>query len=242
MGISLGLATLAASLVFGIWYPYPYRDISGGKSLFLLVVAVDVVMGPLLTLAVFNRQKNPRELRLDLAFIGALQLGALAYGLWTVAVARPVHLVFEMDRFRVVHSIDVEPEILKHAPAEWQQLPLMGPTLISVRDFKNSDESMDVTMAALQGLHPSARPDFWQSYEKAKPQILAQAGSLEDLKKKFPDRVVDIDQALATFSSQGRSVDSVGYFPLVSRSSIFWTVLLDKQTAEVIAFVPLDPF
>ena len=53
-GLSVLLAVLAAFLVFIVWYPYPYRDISGGRDLFLLVVVVDVVMGPLLTLTVFN--------------------------------------------------------------------------------------------------------------------------------------------------------------------------------------------
>ena len=67
MGISLGLAARAATLVFGVWYPYPYREVSGGRSLFWMVVSIDVVMGPLLTLAVFNRSKPINALRLDLA-------------------------------------------------------------------------------------------------------------------------------------------------------------------------------
>ena len=53
LGISLLIAALAALLVFGLWYPYPYREISGGRDLFFLVVAVDVAMGPLITLAIF---------------------------------------------------------------------------------------------------------------------------------------------------------------------------------------------
>ena len=59
--ISLALAVAAAALVFGLWYPYPYREISGGRELFLLIVAVDVVAGLLITLAVFNPAKSRRE-------------------------------------------------------------------------------------------------------------------------------------------------------------------------------------
>lgn len=241
-GISLGLATLAAALVFSVWYPYPYREISGGRSLFFLVVAVDVVMGPLLTLVIFNRSKPISELRRDLAIIGVLQLAALGYGLWTVALARPVHLVFEMDRFRVVHAIDVEPEFLSRAPAQWQQLPLTGPTLLSVRDFKNSDERFELTMAVLDGMSIGAQPSMWQDYEKAKPQILARARPLDDLKKRFPAQISDIDQALKSASSTDRPAGSVGYIPLASRDVAFWTVLVDTQTAEVIAFVPINSF
>ncbi|MDO9404071.1 MAG: TfpX/TfpZ family type IV pilin accessory protein [Polaromonas sp.] len=240
LAISLAIALLAALLVFGVWYPYPYRDISGGRNLFLLVVGVDVVMGPLLTLAVFNRKKPIKELRRDIAMVGVLQLAALVYGLWTVAVARPVHLVYEIDRFRVVHAIDVPDELVASAPADLKKLPLTGPTLLSVRAFRDATESMNATMAALQGLPLGARPDLWQTYEVARPQVLATAKPLEDLKRRFPDRVAEIDAALRDVSSAsgGRRI---AYVPMAGRST-FWTVLIDASSAEVLAFVPVDSF
>ena len=238
LAISLVVAALAALLVFLVWYPYPYREISGGRELFLIVVAVDVVMGPLMTLAVFNTAKPRSELRRDLGIIGLLQLAALAYGLWTVAVARPVHLVFEIDRFRVVHAIDVPHELLSLAPPELRRLPLTGPTLLSVRDFKDSKESFEATMAALQGVAIGARPDFWQPYEKAKPQILALAKPLAELKARFPANKKEIDSAL---QASGHVAIGVGYIPMVSRQT-FWTVLIDLNTAEALAFVPIDSF
>ena len=116
--ISLGIALIAALLVFIVWYPYPYRDISGGRELFFIVVTVDVIMGPLITLAIFNPSKGFQVLRRDLLVVALLQIAALTYGLWTVGVARPVHLVFEYDRFRVVHAIDVVPELLSKTPSD----------------------------------------------------------------------------------------------------------------------------
>ena len=241
LSISIVLAVMAALLVFGVWYPYPYREISGGRELFLLVVGVDVIIGPLLTLAIFNLKKPRGELLRDLAIIGLLQLGALAYGLWTVAAARPVHLVFEIDRFRVVHAIDVPPELLAKAPADLQHLPLTGPTLLSVRNFRDSKESFEATMAALQGAALSARPDLWQPYAVAKEQVTARARPLADLKTRFPARVGDIDDALISAGAKSLPASSIGYIPLVGRQS-FWTVLIDSNTAGVIAFVPLDSF
>ena len=108
LGISLCIVALAAVLVFGVWYPYPYREISGGRALFLLVAGVDVVMGPLITLIIFNRAKPRRELITDITVVGVLQVAALSYGLWSVFVARPVHLVFEYNRMSVVHAVDVD--------------------------------------------------------------------------------------------------------------------------------------
>ena len=239
--ISLTVAAAAAWLVFGLWYPYPYREISGGRDLFFIVIAVDVVMGPLLTLAVFNRRKPVRELRRDLAVIGLLQVTALAYGLWTVAVARPVHLVFEIDRFRVVHAIEIDKAEIALAPPGLRQLPWTGPTPVSLRAFQNDKEKIDLTMVALSGLSLSARPALWQSYELAKPQISRAARPLTDLKTRFPQHVGAIDAALKASDAGSRPGQSVGYLPMAGRDK-FWTVLLDLNSTEVIAFVPIDSF
>ena len=238
LALSLAVAALAALLVFGIWYPYPYREISGGRELFLLVVTVDVILGPLITLAVFNRRKPWTELRRDLVMVVLLQLGALGYGLWTVYVARPVHMVFEIDRFRVVHAIDVPVELLDKAPPGVDALPITGPTLLSLRPFKDSKESFDATMAALQGLYLSARPDLWQPYASGIPDILKIAKPVALLKTRFANQAAEIDRVLA---STGRAPQAVVYVPLAGRKS-FWTVFLDPVTAEVLAYMPLDSF
>ncbi|MDI1272057.1 TfpX/TfpZ family type IV pilin accessory protein [Polaromonas sp.] len=239
--LSLTVAALAAWLVFALWYPYPYREISGGRHLFLIVMAVDVIMGPLLTLAVFNRSKPAAELGRDLTVIGMLQVAALAYGLWTVSVARPVHLVFEIDRFRVVHAIDIPDEEMNLAPPEFRRLPWTGPTLLSVRNFRSQQEGSDATLAAVQGFPLGSRPFLWQRYDEAKPQILKVARPLEDLKNRFPDQVGTINAALWSGPDRGTASESVAYVPLAGRDK-FWTVLLDLRTSEVIAFVPIDSF
>lgn len=240
LGVSLAVAFMAAALVFEVWYPYPYREISGGRELFLLLVAVDVVMGPLLTLAIFDRRKSNKVLRRDLTVIGLLQMAALAYGLWTMMLARPVHLVFELDRFRVVHAVDVQPGSLVQAPAEFQRLPLAGPTRLSLREFKDSKESFDATMAAVQGLTLSAQPQLWQSYQKAQAQVVRVSRPLAELKSRFPGRVADIDAALKA-QLPSHPTEVIGYVPMIGRQT-FWTAFIDTKTAEVIGFVPIDSF
>ena len=238
LGLSLVIAVLAGLLVFGVWYPYPYREISGGRELFLILIAVDVILGPLITLAIFNRAKPWSELRRDLAFVVLLQLGALGYGMWTVFVARPVHLVFEIYRFNVAHAIDIQPSLLSLMPAGIEALPITGPTLLSLRPFRNDSEKTNATMAALQGVPLAARPDLWQSYEKGIPDVLKEAKPVALLKSRFPNRVAEINKVLAPFGSAGLAMVTV---PMVGRKS-FWTVFLDPITADVKAFMPLDSF
>ena len=237
--LSLLVAGLAAILVFGLWYPHPYRVVSGGRDLLLLVVAVDVVIGPLLTLAVFNRAKPAAELRRDLAAIAVLQLAALAYGLWTVHLARPVHLVFEYDRFRVVHQIEIPPELHDQAPAGIEVAPLAGPTVIALRPFRSAQEDADMTMQALQGIPLSARPELWAPYATQRSEVLQAAKPLAQLAARFSQRAAEIDAAVRT---TGKPADGVAYLPLVARSAEAWTVLLDARTADILAYLPLDSF
>lgn len=238
VGISAAVALIAALLVFTVWYPYPYREISGGRELFLLVVAVDVVLGPLMTFVIFNRRKPRSELLRDLSMVALIQLGGLGYGLWTVFIARPVHLVFEIDRFRVVHAVDVDPQLLERKHPDIQAMPLLGATMLAVRPFKNSQESFDATMAALQGVNIGSRPDLWQPYSLAKLDVLKVAKPASDLKMRFPARGAEIDAVLL---AKNRRAESMAYVPMMGRNS-FWTSFVDPVTAEVVAFMPLDSF
>jgi hypothetical protein len=238
LGLSLAVALLAALLVFVQWYPYPYRAISGGRELFLILVTVDVLMGPLITLMIFNRAKPRRELRRDLAIVGLLQLAALAYGLWTVFLARPVHLVFEFDRYRVVHAAEVPVELLDRLPPGIDAMPLLGPTMLAVRPFKDENERIEATMVALRGISLSARPDLWESYQAAKPRVLAAARPVVQLKARMPQRAAEID---AVLGSVGRRTEGTSYLPVAGRKSV-WTAFIDPTTAQVVAFMPLDSF
>ncbi len=109
-----------AWLVFSVWVPAPYQGLVQAPQLFIVLLLVDVVCGPLLTAVLANPAKPRKELRLDFALVVLVQLGALAYGLHTIANARPVALVFEVDRFAVVSASQVSAQELSEAPAEAQ--------------------------------------------------------------------------------------------------------------------------
>lgn len=237
LAISLTIATLAALLVFGWWYPYPYRELSGGRQLFALVVAVDVVLGPLITLVIFNAKKTRHHLVMDFTVIGLLQLAALSYGLWTVFVARPVHLVFEYHRMAVVHAVDIEPETLAKAPLGLQQLPLRGPTLLSLRPLRGN-ESIESILLATGGIAQAAQPALWQPYEAARAEILQASRPVGQLKERFASHAGAIDHAVATTGLPSQSLRTL---PLLSRKTA-WTVLIDAQSAQPVGFVPLDSF
>lgn len=231
------LAIMVATLILLIWYPWPYRIISGGDSLLLLVLAVDVVMGPLITLAIFDVRKPRRELRRDLAIIVVLQLGALFYGLHTVYLARPAVLALEGFRFRVTTANDVAAEELPLAPPGLNRLALNGPRLVGVR--VTSADTFDAVSSALEGVDVGSRPKYWRHWDDASRQeALKQAKPVsEALRQKRGDRVA-IEEAVARTS---RSVEELLYLPLLARRTD-WSVLIDKTTGDPVGFAPIDGF
>ena len=91
--ISAVLAVVTLILLLKVWYPPPLFTAEGGNDLLFILIGVDVIIGPLITLIIFKVGK-PR-LRMDLTVIALLQLGALVYGGYVMFVARPVFVVLE---------------------------------------------------------------------------------------------------------------------------------------------------
>lgn len=237
--LSALVAALAAGLVFGVWFPFPYRELVGGRELFLLVVSVDVVCGPLLTLVMFNHLKSRRELVFDLSLVALIQLAALAYGLHTVVQARPVYLAFEVDRFRAVTMADIQHEKLQPELGGLQVIGWGRPRVIGVRSPKDGDEMLRSLELSLSGVDPSVRPDWWVSYESVKTQVLALAKPVADLRQKRPTDVALIDAAVV---DAGVDESRLVWLPVTSFQSTGWVALLDKASAQIVAFAPVDGF
>jgi hypothetical protein len=104
--ISAAIGAAALFVLLRIWYPPPFFTAEGGSELLFILIAVDVVLGPLITLIIFKSGKP--GLRFDLAMIGAIQACALAYGLHVMFVARPVYVVLVLDQFETVRANDLE--------------------------------------------------------------------------------------------------------------------------------------
>ena len=234
--ISAAVAGLAAILVFGVWYPGSFRLMAGGRDLFLLVTSVDVVIGPVLTFAVFNRAKGKKHLARDLAVIGLLQIAALVYGLHTVYIARPVAMVFEVERFRLVTANDVLVEELPKALPEFRELSLNGPRLIGARRPEMGAERNDAMFMGVSGVDVGQRPIFWQPYAQTQTRALERAKPVPALLTQYPKQAEDTRKRLADMRADEATAR---FLPVMARSP--WVAVLDK-TGAVLGYLPLDGF
>lgn len=234
--VSAFVAALAAALVFGLWYPGPFKELAGGTGLFFLVISVDVVLGPLLTLVVFDRRKGWPHLRRDLFVIAVLQTAGLVYGLHTVYVVRPVASVFEVDRLRVVTADSVRTQELPAAPPEYQTLPLTGPWFLSARAPRTEDERKDALFTALEGFDTGQRPSFWQPYALAQNEAVAKSRPLQVLSQRYPEQATVIEAAA---QRAGLSLAQARFLPVMARGD--WVAVLDPS-GNVVSYLPLDGF
>lgn len=239
LGGSAIIAALAAALVFLIWYPHPYELMAGGLGLFQLIISVDVVIGPLITFTIFNRAKPRKELISDLLIVTALQVGALAYGLHTMASARPVGLVFEKDRFRVVATFDVLLNELPRAQREYQQLSWAGPRLMRTADIAPADK-LEALQYALRGNDIGTRPSYWRAWDDvARQEVRTNSKPLTQVSEQGP-QYRDQNVLAAAVAKVGAKSAEVRFIPLLSRY-VAGVVLVDGQSGDVLGFAIFGP-
>jgi hypothetical protein len=238
---SVLVAVLVAALVFGLWFPYPYREMVGGTELFMLVMVVDVVCGPLLTAVIYNPAKRRSQLLTDLGLVVLIQLAALIYGIQTVVQARPMYSVFEVDRFRVVTVADIDTADWAKAEPPWNEPTWLRPKLITVRKTVGNDEQLEAIALALKGKDVSLRPEFWKAWDVETPGlILRRARKLSDLREELSEpKQALLDSAIAR---SGLPPERLRSLPMTSFKNTDWVALIDSQTAKPVAYAPVDGF
>ncbi|NOT84281.1 MAG: hypothetical protein HOP02_05730, partial [Methylococcaceae bacterium] len=105
--ISLAAFSIIFFILFTLWYPEPYFTASGGWQGLKIAASIDLVLGPLLTLIIYNPSKSTRELSLDLSVVACIQTAALIWGVMTIYNQRPVAVVYWEDSFFTVAATDL---------------------------------------------------------------------------------------------------------------------------------------
>lgn len=229
----------AAAMVFWVWYPDPWQGMLGVASIFGIVVLVDLVCGPLLTFILSSPKKSKRERWLDLSLIGMIQVGALTYGLWSVFIARPVVLAFEVDRLFVVTANEIQTELLEQAPDGLRSLPWTGVMKVGLRPATSANEYLNSVAQSVEGVSQSMRPNWWRAYdEDVRNAVRMKAVPLAKLVEKNPQQKSEIQRAA---ERTGRSLGELFYLPLTSSKTTHWVALLDAA-GNMVGHAEVDGF
>ncbi|CAN7547209.1 TfpX/TfpZ family type IV pilin accessory protein [Variovorax paradoxus] len=236
---SVAVVGCASVVVFRVWHPYPYWNLTGGAYLFFVLASVDVVCGPVLTGILYSPKKSKKELVLDLSVVATIQVAALCYGLYTVAQARPVVIVFEVDRLVAIAAADIDPSELSKAPPKFQRLSWTGPRLLGIREPRDSNEMLRALEASLKGVEPSSRPDWWRELSPDRSELRSRMRSISLLLRERPDGARKLLQEIA--DANQASLKDLYFLPLTGKKSRDWIVVLN-QRAEFLGFAPIDGF
>ncbi len=232
LAISLVVVALSLSLVYFVWYPSPLHEALQVTHVFLVLMGVDVVLGPLMTLIVYRPEK--KYLKLDIFVIAVLQALAFGYGFLTVMEARPVWLVFNKDRFDLVRAYEIDARRLDKAAPEYRAPSLLGPLWVAASPPDDVEARNDLLFESISGrADVPQRPDLYYPLGRDVSLIKEKAFPLVDLNKYNPSEVVD--QRLSEYPGAN------GWLPLNSpRGSM--VVLVEKGSGSVLGIVDLAPW
>lgn len=241
-GLHLLLSALAGACVLAVallgWYPPPLPALLGVDAILLIVLAVDVVLGPVFTLIVFDRRK-PR-LALDLAVIGIVQVAALGYGLHTLYQGRPAFVVLVRDRFEVVSPSELRPDARADAHGNAQAtIDPLRPRWVAARMPEPGPERDRILMESVtQGRDVQHHPRLYTDLTAETAAALERALPIERLRALNPHRT---DAVEAAVRATGREPAALRYLPLRGPAAD-GAVLVGHPDGRVLGAAALDPW
>lgn len=153
------------------WYPEPFFTAQGGWQGIRLMAFVDLVLGPSLTLIVYNHLKPRKYIIFDVSVIVAVQIAALVVGCYTVYSQRPVALVYWGTAFYTVTNDDYYNQGIE-AP-DFSQYSRYTPPLIYSRPVATEAE-LELSNRLTKKMIPAyAHIEFYADIEENMEAILS---------------------------------------------------------------------
>ncbi|CAM3938715.1 TfpX/TfpZ family type IV pilin accessory protein [Psychrobacter arenosus] len=229
LAISIILAILCYLIITQIWYAAPLFKATGVFKIFVIILSVDLVLGPLLTFIVYKKYK--RTLRNDLLVIAIIQLSALGYGLYSTYEARPVWIAYVADRFELVGANE-----LIEDPDHIMLLPKTGPKYRYVQIANLTvEEGVDMFITETKyGIRPAQRPKLYRDFENARPLIVSNSSELSKL--------IEYNTADTVKKVLQKYPQADSFLPLEASAQDMTVLINRKANGAVVAIVDLRPW
>jgi hypothetical protein len=232
LSISFLIALLVIGLVFFVWYPAPLAKAVGVTNIFLMMLAIDVIVGPILGWLVY--QEGKKTLKFDLSVIILIQIAALCYGVFSIEQGRPAWLVYNVDRFELVRKNELVDTNIQHAQPQFQKPSWFKPQYVATEFAKDIQQRNDEMFAeVLGGISIAQRPERYVELTQAKTQIQQRALPLVELQQYNPK--TDVEKTLAEYPKAN------AWLPLKA-NAVDMVVLVNKESASIIKVVDLRPW
>lgn len=235
LSISILIIGLLYLLTINIWYPSPYFQVSGLLDILIILVIVDLILGPLLTFIIYKPKKN--SLKFDLSVVAFIQISALFYGAFTIYEGRPVYVAYVVDRFTLVAANEVNSEDVKHV--ELKTSTFDKPKLVYAKSPENLEErNMLLFQSIGGGPDLEHHPEYYEPIEQFTKKIVERSISSEKLLA-FEDSKTKLGHFL---KKQGnKNATDFAYLPLMGKEKVMlWAI--NRETGKPIAALDIDPW
>lgn len=233
LAVSASIAALGLLLVFVIWHPSPLQKAVDVTHIFLIMLAVDAILGPLLTLAIANANKSKKMLKIDLSVIAIVQLIAYLYGMYSIAQSRPVWIAYDTGVFELVQANNVHYN--DKAKPEFQYNSWLTPKWVAIRPYTNAQEQFQRMQDELaNGISPAMQANLYEPISQIwKYGLEKKAKRLEELEQFNPLQnvyaiLMKYPQANAWLPLKAPATDMV--------------VLIDTSKKQILNIVDLRPW
>ncbi len=226
--ISLAVFAVLAYVILFVWYPGFFYEIDGGWEGMRIIIAVDLVLGPLLTLVVFKAGKP--GLKLDLAAIGTFQALCLIGGMYIVYTERPLAMVYYDGHFYST-SADTFDRYKQPVP---DLTDMASPAFVFTQLSEDPIERADYIAERYRSGSPA-----WIMAENYVPlaphmdEVMADAFPVDVIREE--DLEGEFDRWLAR---EGGEADDYAYFPLRARYRDGF-ITIKKDTREFVSLLEI---
>jgi hypothetical protein len=211
------LTVILGSLYLG-WYRWPGWYLTDVTRVILVMVCVDVVLGPTLTLIIANKKKPQRELARDIGIIVVVQLCALSYGSVSLWNGRPLYYAYSEGVLQLVQAYDID---AAEAKLGREQNPTLAPNWNSLPRWVWAPLPQDpeatrkiVTAAITGGDDVISMPKYFKPWEEGLTSLRGQLKKVDDVayfakseKKTLKDKM----------KAAGMADDQLNTMPLTAR-------------------------
>lgn len=229
--ISLTVIGTFLAFVYFILYTPEILHLEGGDRITAIIFAVDLTLGPIMTLILYRQGK--KGLLFDLALVGLLQASAFLYGGWTLYSQRPVYIAFIKEHFEIVPLGTIDIKELK----DQSLYPglLRGPRVVFV-ERPTGDTAQQIMLQALGGgkdVH--LLPEYYRPFEENLPAVRERTVALEKLRKERPEAARAVEETLREL---GKKEAEVLLYPVMAHAQE-GAMLLDRTSGDVLKYLEI---
>jgi hypothetical protein len=214
------------------WYPEPLFSNDGGWRVIRIIVGVDLILGPFLTLIVFKSGKP--GLKFDLTMIAIVQALALSWGVWTTYNERPAAIIYTLDFFTPVTAYQLKE--VGMTPAKLKEFGENWPVVI-YSDIPKGKLSEILSKSMRSGKPLYLATEYYTKFSKKQASVLKENSmNLEKYVENKPKLKKRYQHALLSSAAK----TNISYLALHSRDK--WvTTIFDLDSMRIIDTIDIEP-